>query len=137
LARLYLDHNVSLRAVPAILADGHDVVSTHDLGAALRPDDAQLLFAAQDGRIVVTLDRHDLTMLHDAWLSWPRAYDLALPPHSGILVVDSTNADNLARTIVAFLAASSSEQLANGLFWWHHLDGWRRRVATAAWEPHP
>ena len=93
MARLYLDHNVSLHAAPALQAVGHDVLSTRDLGATRRPDHAQLLFATQAGLVLVTLDRHDFTMLHDAWQTWPRAFGVSFPPHPGILVLDSTSAE--------------------------------------------
>jgi predicted nuclease of predicted toxin-antitoxin system len=136
LARLYLDHNVSLHVVPALLASGHDVVTTRDLGAARRSDDAQLLFATQDSRTLVTLDRRDFTMLHETWLSWAPSFGVSLPPHPGILVLDPRPPEELSRILASFLAAVASEPLANELFWWHHLDGWRLRRAAAQWEPY-
>ena len=73
-------------------------------------------------------------MLHDAWLTWPAAFGMALPPHPGILILDSVPAETLARVLVAFLGDVLSERLANGIFWWHRHDGWRQPIAGAKWE---
>ena len=87
MARLYLDHNVSQR-LARLLRTNHDVVSARDLRLTRLTDDAQLLAAVRDDRLLVTHNRGDFALLHDAWLTWPPAFGLALPPHSGILVLD-------------------------------------------------
>src|SRR3569623_950161 len=74
LAGVYLDHNVSLDIVSPLRFAGHDVVTTRDLHFARQSDDKQLLTAVRAGRIVITHDRQDFTLLHDAWLTWPAAF---------------------------------------------------------------
>ena len=85
--------------------------------------------------MLVTHDRHDFRMLHDAWVAWPAAFGVALPPHPGILVLDSALPETLARVLAAFLSDATTEALANGIFWWHRHDGWRQPIAGANWEP--
>jgi hypothetical protein len=76
LASLYLDHNVSLQIVSPLRSFGHTVRTARDLGRERLHDDAQLLAAAQSGDILITHNRRDLTMLHDAWLTWAAAFDV-------------------------------------------------------------
>jgi len=103
-----------------LVVDGHDVVTARDLSGERLPDDAQLLLAVRSKRTFVTHNRADFKMLHDAWVTWPAACGMSLPRHPGILVMDT----------------ASPERLANGIFWWHHRDGWRRPGIGASWEPH-
>lgn len=88
MADLYLDNDVSLRLAPLLRIAGHEVVTTRGLGVVTATDDAQLLTAAQDGWILVTPNRRDFRLLHDAWRTWAPAFGLALPSHPGILVLD-------------------------------------------------
>ena len=137
MASLYLDHNISLRLAPPLRAAGHDVVTARDLGLTWLTDDAQLLSAVRVGRVLVTHNRRDFTLLHDAWLSWPAAFGLALPPHPGILVLDPAPRELLSAVLGAVLAAIPPTGLANGLFWWHGRHGWRWRIIGTRWEPYP
>jgi hypothetical protein len=132
LAGLYLDHNVSLHVAPPLRAAGHAVVMARDLGLARLTDDAQLLSAVRAGRVLITHNRRDFTLLHEAWLTWPAAFGLTLPPHPGILVLDPAPHEALSGALDAFLAAPPA-RLANGIFWWHRRDGWRRRIIGIGW----
>jgi uncharacterized protein DUF5615 len=136
LARLYLDHNVSQR-LARLLRTNHDVVSARDLGLTRLTDDAQLLAAVRDDRLLVSHNRGDFALLHDAWLTWPAAFGLALPPHPGLLVLDPAPHEALSDVLDAFLAATPPARLANETFWWHHRNGWRRRIIGTGWEPYP
>lgn len=138
MASLYLDdHNVSLHLAPPLRAVGHDVVMARDLGLTRLTDEAQLLSAVRAGRVLITHNRRDFTLLHDAWLTWPAAFGLALPPHPGILVLDPAPHETLSGALDALLAATLSAPLANEIFWWHRRDGWRRRIIGTGWEPNP
>jgi len=114
---------------------GHDVISTRDVGHE-RSDDALLLYSVQAGRVFVTHNRLDFRMLHDAWLTWPAAFGQALPPHPGILVLDTAPPAALARVLSAFLGATPPERLVNAIFWWHRHDGWRHPSGSPGWEPY-
>ena len=137
MALLHLDHNISLHLVPALQAVGHEVSVARDLGLTRMTDDAQLLSAVRASRVLVTHDRGDFTLLHDAWLTWPTAFGLALPPHPGILLLDPAPHGALSGVLDAFLAPTPPAALANGIFWWHRHDGWRRRIIGTGLAPSP
>jgi hypothetical protein len=136
LSDLYLDHNVSHGLVPLLLVSGHHTLTSRDISSERLPDDAQLLFAVRARRILVTHNRDDFRMLHDAWVSWPAAFGVALPPHPGILVLDTGSAEALAPVIISFLDETPTDRLANAVFWWRRHAGWQQAVAGAAWEPY-
>jgi hypothetical protein len=75
-------------------------------------------------------------MLHDAWLTWPAAFGMALPPHPGILLLDSASPATLAQEVVAFLDVMPAERLVNAIFWWHRHDGWRQPSVHGGWVPY-
>jgi Domain of unknown function (DUF5615) len=97
--------------------EGHDVVSARDLSSERLPDDAQLLATVRSDRVFVTHNRADFKLLHDAWLTWPAAFGLALPSHPGILVLDSAPPATLAQVLTTFLAGLPPERLANSYPW--------------------
>ncbi len=135
MARLYFDHNFTRHVGPVLWVEDHDLLFTRDPAAARLPDDAHLLASVRSNRIFITHDRHDFKMLHDAWLTWPAAFGMALPPHPGILILDSVPAQTLARVRADFLDQVPAEWLANAIFWWHRHDGWRQPIVGAQWEP--
>ena len=75
-------------------------------------------------------------MLHDAWVTWPAAFGMSLPPHPGILILDVASTETLARVLVDVLDETPIERLANAIFWWHRNDGWRQPISGAKWEPY-
>jgi len=135
LVSLYLDHNVSLHLASPLRAAGHDVVSARDLNRIRLSDDAQLLSAVRLARILVTHNRRDFLLLHEAWIAWPAALGAAFPAHRGILVLDAASDRMLATIVSDFLSAGAYEDLSNSLLWWHGPDGWFRRRTGVGWEP--
>lgn len=133
----YLDNDVSLRVAPLLRVAGHRTTATRDLRLTRAADDAQLLTAARNHWVLLTQNRRDFEMLHDAWLTWPEAFGLALPAHSGILTLDHVPPELQAQAVITFLTAIPPESLANASFWWHHRDGWRHRLVGNGWEPYP
>src|SRR5438105_4819965 len=107
---------------------GHHVTSTRDLGLTVATDDAQLLTAVQRRWILVTYNRLDFTLLHDAWLTWPAAFDLALPPHSGILVLDHASPDDQFGALETLLIETAERGFPNELYRWYRPEGWQRRL---------
>jgi Domain of unknown function (DUF5615) len=134
-ARLYFDHNVSLHLVPALRNQGRDMSVARDLQQTRLTDDAQLLAAVRDSRALVTHDREDFTLLHDAWTNWPAAFGVTFPPHAGIIVLDPARHEVLLGALGDFLLSITTQALVSQFFWWHHREGWRRRVVGHRWEP--
>lgn len=66
MARLYANENFPLPVVEALRQVGHDVITTAETGKAGQAysDEEVLQFAAQDDRIVVTLNRKHFIRLH-------------------------------------------------------------------------
>ena len=133
MADLYLENDVSLQVAPLLRRAGHHLTATRDLRLNLSSDDSQLLTAVQNNWILITYNRDDFTMLHNAWLTWPAAFGLRLPSHSSILVPDHAPSGTQANVVAGFLTDTSAERLRNQLFWWHRHDGWRHRAGTT-WE---
>ena len=114
----------------------HDVIASRDINSERLPDDVLLLTTVRYGRIFITHNRIDFRMLHDAWVTWPAAFGLALPPHPGILVLDAAPPEMLARVIADFLDQARPGVLPDAIFWWHRRDGWDRSISGGPWEPY-
>jgi hypothetical protein len=134
-AHLYFDHNVTRHISPTLWAAGHDLLFTRDPGAAHLTDDAHLLAATPAGRVLVTHDRDDFTMLHSAWITWPAAFGLELPPYAGILVLDQSPPPVLAQALTELLTVTPHERLQNRLLRWHRRDGWHLLTTAGQWIP--
>ncbi|MEA2641271.1 MAG: hypothetical protein QOF51_2665 [Chloroflexota bacterium] len=87
--------------------------------------------------MLVTHDRADFILLHDAWVSWSIAFGMTLPAHFGILVLDAAPHQQLAAVILDMLEIAPPEELMNVLLWWHRAAGWLRRMPGVGWEPGP
>ena len=136
MVRLYLDSDVSIRLAPLLRAAGHDAATTEELGQRGATDDEQLLTAVRETRTVVTHNRKDFLLLHDAWRRWPAAVGAVFPSHPGILVLDHRLDPELAPVLAAFLAAAPPAPAAGELYWWRVGSGWHRR-GERRWEPYP
>ena len=127
MAGIYTDNDVPLRVAPLLRARGHDVTTTRDLGRTAARDDDQLLLAAQRGWTLVTHNRRDYELLHDAWRRWFSAFGI-VEMHAGILVLPQKpqlSAEQIAQEVDALL--TSGAPLANELYRWQRLGGWLRR----------
>lgn len=137
MSSIYLDHNVSRDVISPLRWAGHDVLSARDLGLTRLPDDAQVLSAVRARRVLVTHNRRHFTLLHDAWVTWPLAFGVVFPAHPGILLLNTAPPLAISDAVNDILGATPASLLASNLFWWHHRDGWRRRLVGNAWEPYP
>lgn len=86
MAALYIDHNVSRETSARLRQSGHTVLETRERGAVRATDDEQLLIAASENWVLITHNRKDFELLHDAWRRWSAAWKIA-PTHAGILVL--------------------------------------------------
>jgi hypothetical protein len=142
-ARFYTDEDIPLALGPLLAAGGHDVVTTRALGRAGVHDGDQLLFAARDGRALITHNEADYVLLHQAWQLWagawrnwpptaPGAPMAAAPGHGGILVLPQ--AHSLARAVRLERWRQAIEELvASGRPLDNELYAWR----LARWDRYP
>ena len=90
MASFYANENFPRRAVEALRALGHDVLTTQEAGNAGQaiPDHEVLDFATRAGRAVLTLNRRDFIRFHKRGI-----------PHAGIVVCteDTDTAAQAAR----------------------------------------
>lgn len=90
-------------------------------------DDEQLLFAAQQRRVLITHNIKDFQMLHDAWKRWSSAWEVD-QPHSGLLIIPQPptwEADRAAQELHAFF--QTFPVLANESYQYYAVTGWERR----------
>ena len=78
--RFFLDENLSRRLATLARARGLDVTSAQELGRHGISDEAQLAYAAAEGRILVTKDIEDLSRISEDFRRRGR-------PHAGMLLV--------------------------------------------------
>lgn len=76
MASLYSNENLPLPAVLELRRLGHDVLTIQETGRADQalPDESVLAFAAEQQRVLITLNRRHFILLHNAGR-----------PHAGIL----------------------------------------------------
>jgi hypothetical protein len=85
-AAFYIDHDVAVALAPVLRVFGHEATLTDDLGLTQASDGRQLLTAAEHDWVLVTHNRRDFIVLHDAWRCWTAAWRVQLD-HAGIVVV--------------------------------------------------
>jgi hypothetical protein len=123
-ARLYADADLSRGLVLRLRAHGHDILTAHNLGLQDAPDPQHLLFAAQNGRTLLTNNGRHFQLLYIAWHLWSTAWGVQ-PRHAGIVVLPHWpphNLEMLAQGIDQFLAATPT--LANALYQFDPRRGW-------------
>lgn len=81
--RFYLDEHYSDVIAEICRGRGVDVRTTQEAGRKSTRDDAQLLFAAEEGRAVVTENRAHFEL-------WTRRFRERGLPHAGVILVPSS-----------------------------------------------
>jgi uncharacterized protein with PIN domain len=109
--RLYLDEDVSVFLAQLLRPHGFDVLTTRDAQNLSRSDAAQLQFAASHQWTILTHNRCDYELLHEASLREQRS-------HAGILIASRRASDfELARRIMTLLNTFSAEEVTNQLLY--------------------
>ena len=104
---------------------GHDVVTARELGLEHASDDEHLLTAAQQVRILVSHNRADFVLLHDAWQRWASAWQVGAR-HGGILILpQQLSVTRIAEVLANLLEAGPP--MDNELHEWRVSTGWVRR----------
>lgn len=116
--RFYLDQDLSDAIAIAARALGIDVVSSHTCGKDGVSDDAQLAYAATEGRCIVTANRADLYALAIEYAHTGRMHSEILPLPSSLAHMRG-NVGAIARALERCSRQHPEEVI-------HHAD-WLRR----------
>ena len=113
--RLYLDEDVDVALAGALRQRGIDVLTTQKAGNIGLPDEDQLTFATQAGRIFFTHNRGDFARLHQAGIRTGRS-------HAGIILSDQLRVGELLRRLSNLCFHLTQEEMASRL---EFLGTWR------------
>ena len=94
----------------ALRARGFDVLTSFEAGMNAQTDDAQLSFAASQGRLLLTANARDFARLHRDWLCQGR-------PHSGIMLIPQQrySTGEIVRRLLR--AGASGDEKISGLYY--------------------
>jgi len=109
--RLYLDEDAMARAVvTGLRARGIDVTTVLDAGMSAADDDAQLEYAARQGRVLYTFNVGHFCRLHKTYLAQGK-------DHAGIIVVHRQrySVGEQIRRLSNLINVKSAEEMRNGL----------------------
>jgi type II secretory pathway component PulK len=108
--KLYLDENMDPALAHALRKRGFDVIHTQEAGRSGRgiPDEAQLQFAAAQGRAIVTFNLVEFKQLAVRWLQEGRE-------HWGIIVSPQRSFRETQRRLIRLLNDNEAEDLKNQL----------------------
>ncbi len=113
--KLYLDEDVPLSFGEALNNRGVDILSTQDAGNKGFTDLEQLLFAAQDKRVIISHNKKDFIQLHKHCLE-------IKTQHHGIVLTDQLPIGVLLKRFMKLWFTVDSEDMINRL---EFLSAWR------------
>ena len=124
----YLDHDVSDRVVPLLRGLGHTVVTSDEVGLGAAVDPYQLLTATHNGWVLVSHNRKDFRLLHNAWLLWREAWGVSSSvEHGGILILPHARASDTVARLDLF-AASRPGSTADQIYEYRPSREWIRVI---------
>jgi hypothetical protein len=106
--RLYTDEDVFGVIAPALRRHGIDAVSTPETARLGESDESQLSWAANQGRVLITLNVGHFVCIHGNWLAQGRH-------HAGIIVSQHRTVGDLLRRVTAVAARLDAETMVNRL----------------------
>jgi len=106
--RILVDEDVH-EALAAILRErGFDAVSTRESNRLGESDTSQLLYASQEGRVLLTFNVGHFARLHGEWLTHSR-------PHAGIIVSSQRPIGDVLRRVLTLASSLSAEEMQDRL----------------------
>lgn len=120
----YIDHNGPARLAALLSEQGFPTATARAEGLHKATDDHQLIHAAQTERVLITFNRKDFLLLHQAWCRWPQEWGLnPCPQHAGVFILDQQTAEEIVSHVEEILARQVT--LTNQLHDWSKANGWR------------
>jgi len=109
--RLYVDEDAVERGlVQGLRNAGLDVMTTADSNRLSFPDEEQLIWATEQGRVIYSFNRRDFNRLHSIFLAEGRS-------HAGIILAQQQrySVGSQLRGILRLMAVKSAEDMINQL----------------------
>ena len=113
--KLYLNENLSWRIAKALREYGYDVISSGESGMNQYDDEAQLAFAAQEGRTIVTNNFRDFVELD-------QKYEKEGKTHCGIIFTTKCTLPIMIRRLRVLLETVQKDQLINQIRWLNEFE---------------
>jgi hypothetical protein len=104
--KLYLDHDISYRIAEQLRARGHDAIGAWEVGNTELLDEAQLEYAAGQGRVLVTCNTQDFVPLYLDWWNAGRH-------HNGIITSEQLEFGEMLRRLLHFLETVTAKEMPN------------------------
>lgn len=104
--KLYLDEHIWRELTQRLRDQGYDALHVYDVERGSQSDEAQLEFAAQEGRAILTYNIKDFSPLARLWYEAGR-------DHAGIVLSVELDHGELLRQVLKLLATITAEDMAN------------------------
>jgi len=109
-ASAYLDEDVSALVATLLRVRGLDVTTAREENMLGKPDEAQLAYAAEKERCILTHNRGDFEKLHLAYLAEGKR-------HSGIVIANRRSPYEIARRVAVLFDTLSADEFENQLLY--------------------
>ena len=106
--RFYTDEDVYGSIAAALRRAGFDAISTPETGRLRESDDSQLLWAAGDGRVLVTFNVAHFAAMHVRWLAIGRQ-------HAGLIVSSQRPIGDMLRRLLHLATCLDAESMRDRL----------------------
>jgi hypothetical protein len=108
--RLYLDEDVDVLIARLCRARGFDASTTIGAGHLRSTDEAQLAYAASEGRAMLTHNRNDFEELGATWRTAGRT-------HAGIIIAVRRPPHEIARRLFLLLNHLAAEEIVDQIYY--------------------
>jgi len=108
--KLYLDEHLDPMLARMLRERGIDCLTTSEAGNTGKSDEAQLAYAANCSRVLLTFDRKDFLSLAKQWAELDQ-------PHAGIVLSRQCPASDLLRQVLHLIAQRGKDDLNNHILW--------------------
>lgn len=106
--RLYLDADVDVKLAAKLRGAGYDCVSAREVGNAALDDETQIVFATNEGRVLLTHNIQDFVPIFERWWHANRN-------HPGIVVSQQIPLGELQRRVMRLLDTVTADEMKNNL----------------------
>jgi len=113
--KFYLDEDVPLSFAQALLNRGVDVITTQNAGNSGKNDEEQLIYAANEERVMFTHNKNDFINIYKKFIE----NDI---PHAGLIVTDQLPIGTLLRRTMKLWFTLSTNDMKDRL---EFLSNWK------------